>query len=414
MFLKIDVRVIFSTGMLAMQKAYIIVSRYLCMASLKGTYLKKLTSRMSIKSVEIEKELEGSTPPSVFIGSWNYPKVLVGPMIAPIHGDCAIMDTPEDWIAGQKTTEEIVGFRLNLVRGKQEVRVSDLDNKLVEKLRDISLASKSIESEAIFRNTPSGASLSEEHLPHGPSAMLKSFEIENCTWNHSMEKVYYDTDLKASEAIVNLYESGLNLSAIQKAFSVGTMGLKKNRKLVPTRWSITASDITLANYLLEEVKYYEIIENYRVYEFASLCNYYAVILIPTVWQYEWIEAFLHVLGNEELVFSDYETNRGKKEYSSVGGCYYSSKFAVLEALKREKKQAGAIVLREAYNGYIPLGVFNVRENVRHAMKQKPNEFWSFKAALAYVQKKLKLRISRFMEESFLLREVLGGKQTTLF
>ena len=48
--------------------------------------------------------------------------------------------------------------------------------------------------------------------------------------------------------------------------------------------------------------------------------------------------------------------------------------AVLEALEKEGKQAGAIILREARQGYIPLGVFNVRENVRHAMGSVPREF----------------------------------------
>ena len=87
----------------------------------------------------------------------------------------------------------------------------------------------------------------------------------------------------------------------------------------------------------------------EVREFASLNNYYAVMLLPSAWQYEWMEAFLHILGNEELMFSDFENNGGKKGYSRVGGCYYSCKMAVLEALAREKKQAGAIILREAYS-----------------------------------------------------------------
>ncbi|MFA5077690.1 MAG: hypothetical protein WC488_04655, partial [Candidatus Micrarchaeia archaeon] len=84
------------------------------MAGLKGAYLKKLTSRMPMKSVSVGKELEGSTPPSVFIGSWNYPKVYAGPMIAQVHGDTALMDSPESWIPGKKTTEDIVDFRMGL------------------------------------------------------------------------------------------------------------------------------------------------------------------------------------------------------------------------------------------------------------------------------------------------------------
>lgn len=383
------------------------------MRATKGAYLKKLTSRMSIKSVSVGKELEGSTPPSVFIGSYGYPKVLAGPMIAPFHENTEIMDTPESWIPAGKSQEDIIGYRLNLVRGKHEVGIKDLGNKFVGKLQEISLAEKAVESDAQFKYEPRGMSFSDEHLPHGPSAEIENFEIGNCRWVHPLEKAYYDTDLKAAEAVVGLYEDGLQFSRIQKAFSVGTMGLGKNRRLVPTRWSITACDTALADSLLEEVRHYEILGHHEVYEFYSLYNYYAVLLLPTAWQYEWAEAFLHVLGSEEMVFSDYETNRGKKEYSSVGGCYYSCKFSVLEALARMKKQAGALVLREAYDGYVPLGVFNVRENVRSALRQKPREFYSVKLALAYLSTRLKLPISRFIGEGTLLRDLLQGRQTTL-
>lgn len=82
---------------------------------------------------------------------------------------------------------------------------------------------------------------------------------------------------------------------MQKAFSVGTMGVDKRRRLVPTRWSITACDTTIANQLLKEVKHYDLVDVHRVYEFSSLNNYYAVLILPTPWQYEWMEAFLHVL-----------------------------------------------------------------------------------------------------------------------
>jgi len=134
---------------------------------------------------------------------------------------------------------------------------------------------------------------------------------------------------------------------------------------------------------------------------------------PTDWQYEWMEAFLRILGHEELIFSDHEHNGGKKGYSSVGGCYYACKMAVLEALAREQRQAGAIILREAYAGYVPLGVFNVRENVRNAMNQPSVEFEDMKSALSYVSTKLALPVSKFIHEGPLLRELLKSRQTTL-
>lgn len=379
----------------------------------KRAYLKKLTSSLNIKSMDVGREIEGSTPPSVFIGSWNYPKVYAGPMIAPMQGDISIMDSPEAWIQENKTQEDIIGYRLSLVRGKQTVGIQDLENNLIEKLQEISLSSKSTQSEAEFGSRPRGLSFTDESAPHGPSALIEKFDIESVKWDRELEKVYYDTDFKARDAVLDLHSKELPFSNIQKAFSVGTMGIDKNRRLVPTRWSITACDTMIADSLLKEVRNYDIMDTYRVHEFRSLNNYYAVLLLPTEWQYEWIEAFLHVLGREELIFADHELNSGKKEYSSVGGCYYTCKMAVLETLAREKKQAGVIVLREAYNGYVPLGVFNVRENVRNAMNEIPREFEDMNTALNYIESKLELSMDKFKNASHLLQELIISRQMTL-
>ncbi|MDD1754006.1 MAG: hypothetical protein LUQ63_00050, partial [Methanothrix sp.] len=377
----------------------------------KEAYLKKLTSSMYIPSVEVGREMDGSTPPSVFIGSWNYPKVFAGPMIAPQHGDTVVMDRPESWIPEKKTQEDIIKFRLNLVRGKRQVKVTSLENRFVEKLQDISLASSSIESEAEFCHAPKGMSLSDEHTPFGPSAALERFDIGSAKWDQNLEKAFYDDDLLAANAVHDLHESGVPFSSIQKAFSVGALGTKKRRRLVPTRWSITACDTALGKGMLEDVRNYDVIDCCQVREFASLNNYYAVLLLPTAWQYEWMEAFLRIMGNEELIFSDYETNGGKKGYSRVGGCYYSCKMAVLEALAKERKQAGAIILREAYAGYVPLGVFNVRENVRNAMSQPAQEFEDMKTALQHVSERLDLPVKRFIRQSDLLKDLLKSRQT---
>lgn len=379
----------------------------------KAAYLKRLTSKIQIPSVDVGRELDGSSPPSVFIGSWNYPKVFAGPMIAPMQGDTAIMDTPEAWIQNNKTQEDIIGYRLNLVRGKFTNKIDDLNNPFVEKLREISLASTSINSEAEFGSKPRGRSFNEEHTPHGPSAILEKFDIESVKWDRELEKAYYDSDLKAADAVMHLHNKEIPFSSIQKAFSVGTMGIDKNRKMVPTRWSITACDTTIADRLLREVRNYDMIETHRVYEYTSLNNYYAILLLPMEWQFEWMEAFLHVLGREELIFSDYENNGNKRGYSRVGGCYYTSKMAVLEELAQEKKQAAAIILREAYQGYVPLGVFNVRENIRSAMNQPYREFEDMKTALAYISGNLRIPLEKFVKTSDLLKELLQSRQTTL-
>ena len=383
------------------------------MITSKNAYLAKLTEQIQMKSVKVGKNLEGSTPPSVFIGRWSYPKVYAGPMMVGEAGDTSIMDSPESWIGQNKQQEDIINYRMNLVRGKQLIKIDDLENPFVEKLQDISLASKSIDSEATFGRTPTGSMLTEDSMPHGPSAVIEKFDIDAVKWDRQLEKTFYDTDLKASDAVVNLHNKDVPFTAMQKAFSVGAIGTKNKRKLVPTRWSITACDSTLADQFLKEVRKFEKIDTYRVYEFGSLNNYYVIILTPTEWQYEWYEAFIKIMGNEELIYSDYETNGGKKEYSIVGGCYYTAKMAVLDYLLKNKKQSGLLILREAYEGYVPLGVFNVRENIKEAMMKPYKEFETLNDALKYSGTKLTIPISKYVKQGTLMNEMLHTKQTTL-
>jgi hypothetical protein len=380
----------------------------------KSAYLRQLTaSTMPMQSVSLDRDLDGSSPPSVFIGSWNYPKVYAGPLVTPLHGDTAIMDSPESWITEKKTQEEIIGYRLGLIRGKRMVDAADLTTRFVEQLQEISLSATSVESEVAFSSTPSGTTFSEEHTPFDPSAEIERFETAGGRWHRNLESVFYDTDLPAADAVMDLHKRGVLFSNIQKAFSVGTMGRSKGRHLVPTRWSITACDSTIADRLLTQVRKNSVIDTWRVHEFSSLHNNYAVLLMPTGWQYEWSEAFLRVLGNEELVFSDHEGHKKKTEYSPLGGCYYSCKMAVLEALAKKGEQAGAIILREAHKGYVPMGVFNVRENVRNAMSQPAKEFEDIRSALTHVGDTFTLPVKRFIEEGDLLRTMIRERQCTL-
>lgn len=379
----------------------------------KAGYLDEITRYRDMGSIDIAEQLDGSSPPSVFIGSWNYPKVYAGPMLANRKGDTSLMDSSERWIPEGMGQSEIISYRLGLVRGKRPQRVNDMDSGLVSTLRDIALSSGSVDSEAMFRKAPRGFSLNEDSVTHGPSGDLEKIRIDNTKWNRDLERVFYDTDMNAVEALSELHRRKTPFSSIQKAFSAGAIGNGKKRNLVPTRWSITAVDSTIGDNLLEDVRYNDIIDTYRVHEFDSLHNHYAVILMPTIWQYEWMEAFLRIKGNEEMLFGDFEPFTGKKGYSRVGGCFYSCRMAVLESLARQKEQAGAIILREAYRGYVPLGVFNVRENVRNAMEQEPREFENLRGALDHVTDGMHLPRERYVASSDLLKDVLHNKQSRL-
>ena len=173
----------------------------------KGAYLKKLTATtLQMKSVGV-----GKRPRAVhrhpFLSGAGITRMYMPVRWSPLHGNTSIMDTPESWIPENKTQEEIIGYRLNLIRGKHRVNAAELDNRFIEKLQDISLSDTSVESEVAFV-VPTGTTFSEEHTPFGPSAPLERFEIESGRWDRDLEKVFYDTDLKAADAVIDLHRKG--------------------------------------------------------------------------------------------------------------------------------------------------------------------------------------------------------------
>ena len=279
-------------------------------------------------------------------------------------------------------------------------------------LQEIALSEKSSEVEVKFSQKPAGGFFHEEMQPFGPSAPLKQMSVDSGKWDPKLEKAYNDTDLRATGAMTELYDKGTEVSAIQRALSVGALGIGKNRRLVPTRWSITAVDSALSEKNMVEVKQNETIDEYRVYEHESMSNKFVMVLSPTLWNYEWVEAFYpHDIYEKMAVFSDSEGFERKKQYSTVGGCYYSVRLAVAEALAKEKKQAGSLVLREAYEDYVPLGVWNCRENARAAMAGKPEKFETFKQAMDYAHSRLRTGPGTWRENSKTIQKPVA--QTSL-
>jgi DNA repair protein NreA len=369
----------------------------------KISYLNRLYdkySKYNFRRQKYNKKVEGSSPPSVFIGRMNYPKVYVGPLVPEKHGDTEIFDMPEKWLA--KTPDNVIDFRMQLIRGKEKLDVNDVDSRLANILREITLSKKSVEMEASFKKEPRGTFFNEETQPFGPSAPLEKMDADVGKFDQHMGKAHNDTDLLAREAVTTLYKKGVMVSSIQKAFSTGSFGSK--RKLVPTRWSITAVDDTISLHLMEAIKTYPVIDTYQIYEYKIYNNYFLILLMPTQWQYEFLEAFIKVMGKEEVLFSDWEPFKGRSKYASIGGCYYSTRLALAEKLEKMKKQAGAIVFRESYPGYIPLGVWLVRECTRKALCGKPLEFENISSSLNYIASKLWLPMWRYRKTSVLLKQ----------
>jgi hypothetical protein len=330
--------------------------------------------------------LSGTSPPSVFVGSYNYPKVFVGPMVPPIHGDTSLLDSPEKWKG--KSLEEIVNFRLNLIRGIQKISITQTDGRYIENLQEVAMSSKPIDSDLIFHKATSpSVSLDGESAPFGPIGEIKSAKFSGTSSVKSIEKIFYDKDLKAQDAVLNLYNSGIDISKIQKCFSIGMLGQK--RKLVPTKWSITATDDIISKSLTDEILDYDLIDSCRVFSYEHLGNVFSVVLFPHRWIYEMIEAWY---SNGILGFgSDSEDARGINHPPAIAGAYFAAKLGVVEYLSKHKIQAGVVILREIRPEYaIPVGVWQVREGIREAMKQKSVIADNFDHALILASNKMSI------------------------
>ena len=311
--------------------------------------------------------LSGSSPPSVFVGSYGYPKVLVGPMVPPIHGNTGILDIPEQWIG--KSIEEIVNFRLKLIRGIQKVSIEQSEGRFIESLQELAMSSKPTDSEIQFqKDTIPTATIDGENAPFGPIGEIKNVKFSSSSTDNKIEKIYYDKDLKAVDAVLNLYNSGIEISKIQKCFSIGMLG--KQRKLVPTRWSITATDDIISKSLVSQILEYELIDSCRVFSYDHLGNMFSVILFPHRWVFEMQEAWHN--GNNIGFGADSEDAKGITHPPAIAGAYFAAKLGVAEYLERKKLQAGVLVLREIRPEYaVPVGVWQIREAIRNAMRWEP-------------------------------------------
>jgi hypothetical protein len=374
-----------------------------------------------LKSVPLmsTEDIDGVSPPSVFIGRIGYPYVYIGPLVPPVYEDTAIYDLPEKWFG--KPIEEIISFRSLLVRGKHRVHVQKFNEagKIMEHTRDLALAEKSVATELKLKNKPRGSLFMNDSVqPFGPSALIRDLHVDNSRFDHRVEKAYYDTDLRAEKAVLELYDRGVMVTRIQKAFSVGAFGIEKNRRLVPTRWSITAVDDIISKRLAEQVKTFPEINEYRVYESVYLDNVFEILMIPAAWSYESMEAWYpgtvwNPHGRNTAIFSDHEGNNGRSTYAQIGGCYYSARLAVCEHLLKMKRQATVIVLREARPGYImPVGVWQVRENVRKAGENVPKKCNTLKEALNIISTRLQIPIKTWIEKSTLLKSLLQQNRIT--
>ncbi|MEM3154186.1 MAG: hypothetical protein QW165_01290 [Candidatus Woesearchaeota archaeon] len=360
-----------------------------------------------------QQEFTG-TAPAPFVGRFGYPYVNVGILAPQQHDENAWeYDAPRHWAQQNMGIADVAAFRASLVNSRFTSNIKKPD-KLVEIAQDVAMAAKPVDIEVELEKKPSLNLQTDRWVaPMGPQAKLKQLKLaSNPRVPTKVQKFFDDTDVRAAEAVTTLYEHSFDENALSRMLSVGVFG--KQRKLVPTRWSITATDDILAKNFLEKVREQKIGE-YAAYFGNYLGNYYLLLFFPEQWSYELFE--MYVKPGVLEYSTDYEGFNGRKDYAeNCAGGYYTVRMAIAEHLLQQKKQNTVLALRFITDEYVlPLGVWVTREATRKALTAKPIKFASKELMLNYAKllakKKFGIDIIPILQKSKLLREkqkVLSG------
>ena len=368
----------------------------------------KAYSQIKVKN-QIMKENFSTEGVAPFIGRYGYPSINIGILAPPEETeDTWLYDAPKYWAVNNFQIPKIVDFRSSLINSRDNLNVRQ-KNKFLELNQEISMASTPVDVDISLKSKPRFRISYDNYMaPTGPYADLKKAKLtENPKIHTKVQKVHYDTDLKANEALIYLYENKFDENFLSKILSVGNIGIGKDRKLVPTRWSITATDDTLGKHLIKEVKNHNQL-NYSAFFGNYLGNFYLILCFPEVWSYELFE--MHV-SNPNHFMTDYEAYEGRKYYAAnTAGGYYTVRLAALEKLNQMKRQGSVLALRFITGDYtLPLGVWVTREAARKSMQSKPIEFSSKELMLGYanklVKKKFSFDLDNILGNSILLKNI---------
>jgi hypothetical protein len=356
--------------------------------------------RERIRPIEVKGDtIDGPSPPSLFVGRFGYPRITVGPMTTPI--DIPIPERLESSsFLFSRSLEDVYSIRTSLVRGKHrlDVRTSrdprdagseplfEIEDKLpvrgrkvLDSIQELALSARSLDTEMIIARYGEkgleGPNVDSISMPMGPSVNVSRVDVnENPRVPRPVERAVGDIDQKASEASIELFRSGIPLEHLVKLFSTGLLGEGKRRRLVPTRWTITAVDDIVSLELKEKVMNMPSLDRFLLFSSERFGNHFLIALYPPPFRFEMLEQWQNEsLWGHSPVITDYEGPRGRKAYASnITGAYYAARLSVLKYLERIQRNAGFTVIRWITGDYwAPLGVWVIRETVKDAMEKEP-------------------------------------------
>ena len=218
----------------------------------------------------------GSSP-SLFIGSYGYPRMTGGPLIV----DDA--DNPPSWVASGLGIDDIVDIRARTIRGTARI------TSYLPELQELAISSAPLDVEVGFTCDFFFHLMFDGTIaPVGLSGSLEKMKvIDNPKVDPTVDRVTSDTDLGSMDACSELHQSGIDVYRISHLMSGGLIG--RRRKVVPTKWSITAVDHSVSISLKQKIARYTPIDHIRVFSYVLYSNRIVVPLLPGDWRYEMIE-----------------------------------------------------------------------------------------------------------------------------
>ena len=365
----------------------------------------------------------GSVSPSIFVGRSNYPRVATG-LLSPVGREerAARFETSSEWYADRVSIADVFERRtslLNATRGVDvdaagtdgQTGVSDAWNGWLGVQREVAIADRPVDVEIGLDGTPDldfEVGLEDVKTPTGPRAAARDATLgENPHVPRPVGKTLEDDDWRAEGAMTYLYRRGFDVYAINTILSAGALGRDENRRLVPTRWSITAVDDTIGGYLRGSIRDAPTIDSIEVHRNAYLGNAFWVILVPGRWEYELVE--LKAPGSiwnpdpasGVSLSAASEGRDGRTGYvAETAGAYYAARLGVLEHLDDRGRQAKALVCRHVSDDYWgPVGVWQVRETVRDAFEGEHGTAETFGEAVRGVADHLPVSLGRLRRKS---------------
>ncbi len=389
-------------------------------AELKFEVIKKIAeANFKVRDLSKISVIDSFSPPSVFIGSkLRYPEVNVG-ILSPLEKDenAWLYDDAKYWAKNDFEINQVLHLRNSLLNSRFKTKVTDarLNKKFLDIIKNVAVSSKPVELEIELKNRIQFNHEKDKVLtPLGMSADFEKAKIiGNVPIERHLDKIMND-ELKVSESMKILYENDFDEYSLSKILSVGVLGLKKDRRLVPTRWSITASDDIIGKQLLKKVRDYKWLEDYEFFYGEFMGNQYLILMLPNIWSFELFELYLSGSSwnpsDEIKASTDSEGFEGRTKYAfNTAGGYYAARLPILKYLDFIKRQASVVVIRIETPGYwASLGVWVVRESVKKALN-KIVKFSSRKELLDGAKEISKIKyqfdIADILKRSRLLREI---------